>query len=469
MTNPPPGRTAPNNPNKPQPGGTLGARLLPHNIEAEESVLGSMILAPNAINDVVSIIVAEDFYRPAHGTIFTACLNLFGRGEAIDPVTLADELRRTGQLDSIGGSGALVALQAGTPTTTNAAKYAELVAKDAKYRRLVTAAGEITEIGYEASSDIDASLEIAESTLYNATHRRGATPTTTLAENLAAALDRIEEIYEHEGRAGIASGYHDYDRLTGGFHRGEFTILGARPGMGKSIFGLDVATHIATHTEYSAMLFSLEMSANDLTVRQLAAAAKVNATKFRTGALSQADWANVTEAVGKLSLLGSKFLTNDSASITPMEIRAAVRREQQRQGGKLGVIVVDYIQLMTGREKAENRQVAVSEISREFKVLARDLNIAVVGISQLSRNLEQRADKRPMLSDLRESGSLEQDADVVAFLYRDDMYFPDSVDRGMVEIIIAKHRSGPPGTVRLGFQAEYVRFVNLGNPSQPAP
>jgi replicative DNA helicase len=461
MNTPPPNQSPRSTtPSSPSGSSARGAVLLPHNVEAEESVLGAIILAPNAILDIIPILDPQDFYRPAHGTIYTAALALFHRGESIDPVTLADELRRTGMLDMIGGSGTLVGLSAGTPSTTNAAHYAELVAKDSKYRRLIAAGGQITEIGYNAQPDLDGALENAESILYTATHRRGATPTTTMNQNLGAALDRLEAIYENQGRIGIPSGYHGYDRITGGFHPGEFTIIGARPGMGKSIFGLDIATHIALHTDYSAMLFTLEMSAQDLTSRQVAATAKVDATKFRSGELSANDWQKIADAIELLSNSGHKLSTNESASITPLEIRAAVRREQQRQGGKLGIVVVDYIQLMSGRAGAENRQVAIAEISREFKVLARELNIAVVGLSQLSRTLENRADKRPMLSDLRESGSLEQDADVVAFLYRDEVYFPDSTDRGLVEVIISKHRAGPTGTLKLNFQAEYVHFSN---------
>ena len=432
-------------------------RLQPHNTEAEESLLGAMLLSGNAITDAITTVSADDFYRPAHGHIYNACCDLFARSEPVDPVTVADELRRTGLLDSCGGSTALVTLQAGTPTTTNAAHYARIVAEHSALRRLVAAGGEIAELGYGTPVDVDTALDQAETVLYAATHRRSTTPTTTLTESLSATIDRLEMLYEGNQVAGTTTGYRDLDALTGGLHRGELTVIGARPAMGKSILGLGIASHIAIQQHEPVLLFSLEMSTHELTTRLLSSSASVDLTKFRQGNFNEADWQAITNAIGRIS--NASLNTNDSANLTIMELRAEARRTQQRHG-TLGVIVVDYLQLMTGRNQ-ETRQLEIAEVARGLKQLARELNVPIVALSQLSRSLEQRADKRPTLSDLRESGEIEQAADVVMFLYRDEIYHPETADKNIAEISIAKHRSGPTGTIRLAFQGNHVRFANL--------
>ncbi len=436
-----------------------GSRLLPHNTEAEESILGSMLLSREAIATAAEICSAEDFYRPAHGNIFDAIVSLYAKGEPADPVTVADELRRAGLLDMIGGSGALVGLQAGTPTTTNAQHYARIVEEHALLRKLISVAGEIAEMGYSLPDDITAAIDRAEAMVFNVAQRRTTDTMASLRDLLGLNLDRLEELYERgESITGIQSGYHDLDERLNGLQPNALYIIGARPAMGKSAFALGMAAHAALDQKKPVLFFSLEMSHMELTQRLLCSEALVDATRMRNGKLQADDWPKITGAVGRLA--EAPIYIDDNPNLTIMEIRGKARRLKAKLGD-LGLIVIDYLQLMTGRTSAENRQVEIAEISRGLKILARELEVPVVALSQLSRSLEQRADKRPMLSDLRESGSLEQDADVVMFLYRDEVYNNESPDRGMAEVIVAKHRSGPVGTCRLVFLDHYTKFANM--------
>jgi replicative DNA helicase len=435
-----------------------GARVPPHSIQAEESLLGAMLLSRDAIAAAVETVAADDFYKPAHGHIYDAITALFGQGEPADPVTVAEQLRRAGLLDSIGGPAALVALQAGTPAVGSAARYGRIVEEHAMLRRLIGVAGEIAELGYEPPDDVAQAIDRAESLVFDVAQRRVTDSLAPLRELLEQKLDHLEMLYERgESITGVPTGYTDLDERLAGLQPSNLVIVGARPSMGKTSFALGLAAHAALEAHTPVLFFSLEMSHLELTQRLLCAEARVDATRMRNGRLHESDWPKISHAVGRLA--EAPMYIDDNPHLTVMEIRAKARRLKSRGG--LGLIVIDYLQLMTGRHSAENRQVEVSEMSRGLKILARELEIPVVALSQLSRNLEMRADKRPQLADLRESGSLEQDSDVVMFIYREELYNPDTADRGTAEIIISKHRNGPTGGVRLAFLDHYTRFANM--------
>jgi replicative DNA helicase len=435
-------------------------RVPPHNLEAEESLLGAMLLSGDAIASAVNIhLSADDFYKPAHGHVYDAICSLYGQGEPVDPVTVAEELRRADLHDLIGGLPALLSLEARTPATSNAARYARIVEDHALLRRLIGVAGEIAEIGYDLPDDVAIAVDRAEAMVYEVAQRRVTDSLMGIAPLLEQSLDHIEALYERgESITGIPTGYTDLDEMLAGLQPSNLVIVGARPAAGKTSLGLGMAAHAAMHANRPVLVFSLEMSHLELTQRLLCAEARVDASRLRTGRLQEPDWPKISHAVGRLG--ETKIFIDDNPHLTVTEIRAKARRLKSREGD-LGLVVVDYLQLMTGRNSAENRQVEVSEISRGLKILARELECPVVALSQLSRGLEQRADKRPMLADLRESGSLEQDADVVLFIYRDEIYNPESADRGTAEIIVAKHRNGPTGSVQLAFVDRYTLFANM--------
>ena len=439
--------------------GAAGARLLPHNLEAEESILGAMLLSKEAIAAAVERVKTDDFYRPVNGHIFEAIISLYGAGEPADPVTVAEELRRSGLLEGIGGSAVLVGLQAGTPTTTNAGHYAKIVEELALLRRLISTAGEIAEIGYSLPDDVVKAVDHAESMIFALAERKAADSMAPIRELLGQSLDRLEILYERgDTITGVPTGYIDLDEQLNGLQPSSLYIVGARPAMGKSSFALGMAANAALKHHRPVIFFSLEMSHLELTQRLLCSEARVDSVRMRNGKLHADDWPKITNAVTRLA--EAPIYIDDNPQLTIMEIRGKARRLKARTGD-LGMIVIDYLQLMSGRTSAENRQVEVAEISRGLKILARELEVPVVALSQLSRNLEGRGDKRPMLSDLRESGSLEQDADVVMFIYRDDVYNTDSADKGMAEIIVAKHRNGPVGSTRLAFLNHYTKFENM--------
>ena len=441
----------------PTPSGS-GGRLLPHNLEAEESLLGAMLLSREAVSMGLERTAAADFYKPAHGHVFQSIVSLNARGEPIDLVTVAEELRRADLLDAIGGSALLVSLQAGTPTTSNAGQYARIVEEHALLRRLIGVSEEIADLGYRLPDDVAAALDKAEQLVFDVAQRRTTDTLAPLYDLLQASLDRLEELYERgDSITGIPTGYHDLDERLNGLQKGALYIVGARPAMGKSAFALGIASAVAVDAHRPAMFFSLEMSHLELTQRLLCSDAKVDALRMRNGRLHADDWPKITQSVSRLA--EAPIYIDDNPQLTVMEIRAKARRLKSRLGD-LGVVIIDYLQLMTGRNGAESRQVEVSEISRGLKVLARELEVPVIALSQLSRGLESRQDKRPMLSDLRESGALEQDADVVMFLYRDEVYNQESPDRGMAEVIVAKHRSGPVGACKLVFLDHYTKFAN---------
>jgi replicative DNA helicase len=437
-----------------------GGRVPPHNLQAEESLLGAMLLSRDAIAAVAEVhLSAGDFYKPTHGHVFEAIVALYERGDPADPVTVAEELRRDGLLDAIGGPATLVSLQASTPATSNAARYARIVEEHALLRRLIGVAGEIAELGYELPDDVTAAVDRAEAMVFEVAQRRVADTMAPLRDLLSLNLDRLEALYERgEAITGVPTGYADLDHQLSGLQPSSLVVVGARPGMGKTSFALGMAAHAALEARQPVLFFSLEMSHLELTQRLLCAEAKVDSTRMRNGRLQEPDWAKINNAIGRLA--EAPIYIDDNPNTTVMEIRAKARRLKSRLGG-LGLICVDYLQLMTGRTSAENRQVEVSEMSRGLKILARELEVPVVALSQLSRNLEMRADKRPLLADLRESGSIEQDSDVVIFIYRDELYNAESPDRGTAEILVAKHRNGPTGKTRLAFLDHYTRFANM--------
>lgn len=434
-------------------------RVPPHNLDAEASLLGAMLLSRDAIVDAIEIVSAEQFYKPAHLHVFEAIVSLYGAGEPADPVTVAEELRRAGVLDVIGGAGLLVELQATTPAISSAAKYARIIQETATLRRLIGVAQEIAEIGYSRPDDVSKAIDNAETLMFDVGQGRVADTIAPIREILDANLDRLEQLYERgETITGTPTGFTDLDEMLSGLQPSALIVVGARPAMGKTSFALGMAAHAAIESRRPVMVFSLEMSQLELSQRLLCSESRVDAKNMRDGKLTEADWKKISHGVGRLA--EAPLWIDDNPNTTVMEIRAKARRLKSKVGD-LGLIVIDYLQLMTGRSSAENRQVEVSEMSRGLKILARELEVPVVALSQLSRTLESRADKRPMLADLRESGSIEQDADVVMFLYRDEVYHPETNDLGTAEVIVAKHRAGPTGVARLAFLPHYTRFANM--------
>lgn len=438
---------------------TAATRIPPNNLPAEESVLGAMLLSREAIAEVVEIVDADNFYKPAHGHICDAILSLYAAGEPADAVTVADELSRSGLLEDIGGQSFLLDLQASTPAISNAAHYAKIVEELALLRRLIYVSGEIAENAYGMPDDVIKTLDDAESRIFEVAQRRVTNTTSPIKDLIGATLDRLEMLYDKgDSITGLQTGFLDLDEMMAGLQPSAFYVVGARPAMGKTAFALGLSTNAAMADQRPVLIFSLEMSQLEISQRILCSEALVDSSRLKTGRIEEGDWNRISHAVGRLA--EAPLYIDDNPHTSVMEIRAKSRRLKSRIGD-LGLIVVDYIQLMTGRSNAESRQVEVSEISRNLKILARELEVPVIALAQLNRGLEQRVDKRPMLSDLRESGGLEQDADAVFFLYRDEVYNQESPDAGIAEVIIAKHRSGPTGTCRLAFRGQYTRFDNM--------
>jgi replicative DNA helicase len=433
-------------------------RVPPHNLEAEASLLGALLLSKDAMGAVAELgLGAGDFYKPAHQHVYEAVRVLVSTGQPVDAVTVAEELRRAGLLDEIGGGAILLDLQVATPAISNAVRYARIVQDTALLRRLISVAGEIAELGYDEPDDVTKALDEAETKVFEIAEHRVTDSTKQISDLLGLAMADLERVYEQGNTVtGTATGYTDLDELLSGLQPATLNVVGARPSMGKTAFALGMASHIAVEAGLPVLFFSLEMGHKELTQRILSSEARVDSSKMRTGRLSQQDWSKIGKAIGRLE---APLFIDDNPNVTVMEIRAKARRLTQRLG-PLGLVVVDYLQLMSGRTNAANRQVEVSEISRGLKILARELGTPILALSQLSRNLESRSDKRPMLADLRESGSIEQDADVVMFIYRDEVYNAETTERGVAEIHVAKHRSGPIGTKRLVFLGPYTRFDN---------
>jgi replicative DNA helicase len=446
---------------------TLGERAiektLPANLEAERAVLGALLIDSEAITDIVSFLKAGDFHRERHAVIYTARVDLYERREPGDFVTLVDELRRRGQLEAVGGASYLTDLINDVPTAAHVEHYAHIVEHCAIMRRLVGAGGRIAGIGYENAPDVDEALNRAEQLLFDISQRRISEDFTSLREALRTYFDTIEYLHQHKGEVvGVPSGFRDLDQLTGGLHPSDLVIIAGRPGVGKTGFALSIMRNVATKYQASAALFSLEMSTEQLVQRLLCMEAAVDSQRVRSGYLDEFEWRRISEAFGVLS--DAPIFIDDSAGISTAELRMKARRLKSEHDLKL--IVVDYLQLMQGRG-LENRVQEVAEISRSLKVLARELDVPVIALSQLSRAVESRQDHRPMLSDLRESGSIEQDADIVMFIHREELYKPDTDRKNIADIIIAKHRNGPVGQIPVRFFPSQTRFADLEVYRQP--
>jgi replicative DNA helicase len=435
-------------------------RTPPQDDVAEQSVLGAMLMSKDAIADVVECVRGTDFYRPAHETIFDAILDLYGRGEPADAVTVAAQLQRSGELGRIGGAPYLHTLVSGVPIAANAGYYAEIVREKAILRRLVDAGTRIAQWGYSGEGDVDDVVDRAQAEVYGVTDKRTSEDYAPLSEIMEGALDEIEAISNRDGAmVGVPTGFFDLDELTNGLHPGQMVIVAARPAMGKSTLGLDIARAASIRHGMSSVIFSLEMSRNEITMRLLSAEARIALNSMRNGHMTDDDWSRLARKMGEVS--SAPLFIDDSPNMTMMEIRAKARRLKQRHD--LRLIVVDYLQLMQSGKRVESRQLEVSEFSRQLKLLAKELEVPVIAISQLNRGAEQRTDKRPMLSDLRESGSLEQDADMVLLIHREDAYERESTRPGEADLIVAKHRNGPTATVVVAFQGHYSRFVDMAH------
>ena len=435
------------------------ALVPPQNLDAEESVLGAMMLSPGAIGTVSEELDAGDFYRESHAKIYRAALSLFGRGEPVDAITVADELEERGELEAAGGRVRMHELTRLVPTTANAAHYARIIREVAVLRGLIQAGGEVARLGWERPGEAADLLDRAEQIIFELSQQQTSTEFTHIQELLKESFELITRLYEAgEEITGVPSGYRDLDRLTSGFQPGNLIIVAARPSMGKSALALCMAANLAVRKETPVALFTLEMSKAEVTQRLMCSEAKVESQRLRSGKLAADDWPRLTAACDKLSK--APIYVDDTGSMTIMGIRAKVRRLKSQEPN-LGMVVVDYLQLMTSDSNYDNRVQEISQISRSLKLLARELEIPVVALSQLSRALEQRQDKRPVLSDLRDSGAIEQDADLVAFIYRDEYYNDTSEDQGLAEVILAKHRNGPVGSVKLSFLQRYAKFADL--------
>jgi len=438
----------------------INERIPPHNLEAEQSVLGAIFLDPEAIVKCSAMLTSDDFYRNNHQKIYASMLQLNANGNPVDVITVSQLLKQREQLDEIGGIGYLTNLANFVPTAANVEYYANIVEKSAVMRRLIRTATQIVSKGFAANEDVTDILDEAERKILEVSQRRSSGGFIPIKDALLDVFHRIDFLSKQKGSiTGIPSGFQDLDRMTSGFQKSDLIIVAARPSVGKTAFALNIAQNVGVRANQSVAIFSLEMSASQLVQRIICAEGNIDASKIRSGRLeTEEEWDKLTLAIATLS--EADIFIDDSPSITVADIRAKCRRLKVEKG--LGLIVIDYLQLIQGRGKSgENRQQEVSEISRTLKAIARELEVPVIALSQLSRSVEQRQDKRPMMSDLRESGSIEQDADIVAFLYRDDYYDQESEKKNSIEIIIAKQRNGPVGTVELGFQKQYNKFVNM--------
>lgn len=436
----------------------ISGRVPPSAIEAEESLIGAMLLSSEAVSVAAETVEAEDFYRPLHGQIFSAIVTLAQAGEPVDYVTVQARLQERGTM-SVELS-VLSALQMNTPSAANAQHYADIVREKARQRRLISVASEIVDEAYQATDDVVGLIDEAERKINAIGDDRKVDSVSPLRNLLLAEADILEQRGENRGVFnGLETGYRSLDQILQGLQPNSLTIVGARPGTGKTAFALGMLVHVGVMVKRPALYFSLEMSRQELAERILASTARIDSTKLRTGDLNEHDWKSTHDAFGYLQ--AAQIYIDDNPALTVMDVRARARRVKQSRGD-LGVVIVDYLQLMSSRGRAENRQVEVAEMSRSLKILARELNCPVVALSQLSRKLEERSDKRPMMSDLRESGSLEQDADVVLFLFRPEIYGEVSNDmRADAEVIVGKNRNGPTKTAHLTWRGEFAHFDNV--------
>jgi replicative DNA helicase len=447
------------------PDTAVAERTLPHNLDAERSVLGAILIHNEAFNHAAELIDSRDFFRDAHRRIFERMVALSERGDAIDFVTLKEELSRSGELDEIGGPAYIAALADGVPRSANVEYYARIVKEKSTLRNLIHSANKILVEAYEAEQEPDVLLDEAERAIFAIAEdriRAGFVPLRDLVQGSFAAIEKLQQ---HKGLVtGVPTGFADLDEMTAGLQPSDLVLVAARPSMGKTSFVLNIAQHVGTATQMTVGFFSLEMSKEQLFMRMLTSEARIDAHRFRTGYLSEKDYGRLSHALGTLA--EARVFIDDTASIGVLEMRAKARRLQAEHG--LHLLIVDYIQLMQGRGRFENRQAELASISRSLKGLAKELHVPIVALSQLSRAPETRSDHRPQLSDLRESGALEQDADVVLFIFREEQYRdadgqPNEQAEGVAEIIIGKQRNGPTGFVKLAFVKEHTRFENLAH------
>ncbi len=434
-------------------------KLPPHDIEAEQAIIGSMLTDRDAVIASIEVLKEEDFYREDNKAIYRAILNLYNRAEPIDIITVKAELESMGKFEKIGGLEYLAELPEKVPTTANANKYIKIVEEKSTLRNLIKTANEIIELGYNPTEEVEDIMEGAEKKIFNIMQNRTQKSYTPIKDALVESFTKLEELYNKKQHiTGIPSGFTELDYKTAGFHGSELILIAARPAMGKTAFALNIATNAALKGNTPVALFSLEMSKEQLVNRILCSESMVDSNKVRTGKLNEDDWTKLAGAIGPLS--EAEIYIDDTPGINIMEIRAKCRKLKLEKN--IGMIVIDYLQLIQGSgRRLGSREQEISEISRSLKILAKELDVPVIALSQLSRAAEQRLDHRPMLSDLRESGAIEQDADIVMFLYRDDYYNQDSEKKDIAEVIIAKHRGGSTGTIELLWLGSYTKFVNL--------
>lgn len=434
-------------------------KVPPHDLEAEQAIIGSMLTDRDAVISAIEILKEEDFYREDNKAIYTAILNLYNRAEPIDIITVKSELESMGKFEQVGGLEYLAELPEKVPTTANAMKYIKIVEEKSTLRRLIKTANEIIELGYSPTEDVEEIMEGAEKKIFNIMQEKNQKGYAPIKDVLVESFTKLEELYNRKQHiTGVPSGFTELDYRTAGFHGSELILIAARPAMGKTAFALNIATNAAVKANVPVAVFSLEMSKEQLVNRILCSESMVDSNKVRTGKLEEDDWTKLAGAIGPLS--EAEIFIDDTPGINITEIRAKCRKLKLEKN--IGMVVIDYLQLIQGSNKrGGSREQEISEISRSLKILAKELDVPVIALSQLSRAAEQRPDHRPMLSDLRESGAIEQDADIVMFLYRDDYYNQDSDKKDIAEIIIAKHRGGSTGTVELLWLGSYTKFVNL--------
>ncbi len=451
----------------PTGGDTAELKLPPHSLEAEQAVLGGLMLEASAWDKIADVITAEDFYRHDHRLIFQAIDELVSRQQPVDVVTVSEHLESQGRLEEAGGLAYLGALAKNTPSAANIHAYAAIVREKAILRALIRAGQEITEMAFHPEGQpVEVLLDRAEQVVFHIAEQgaRGRAGFVNIKDLLTRAVDRIDALFQQDNPiTGVPTGFADFDEMTSGLQPSDLIIVAGRPSMGKTTFAMNIAEHVAVREKLPVAVFSMEMPGEQLAMRLMSSLGRIDQHKVRTGRLEDEDWPKLTAAVGELA--EAPLYIDDTPALTPNELRARARRLTRESGGKLGLIVIDYLQLMQVAGRSENRAGEISEISRALKGLAKELDVPVIALSQLNRSLEQRPNKRPVMSDLRESGAIEQDADVIVFIYRDEVYNEDSPDKGTAEIIIGKQRNGPIGTVRLTFLGQYTRFENFIQPA----
>ena len=430
----------------------------PQNIEAEESILGGILLDPEAMGRIVDLITPESFYVRAHQEIYEAALKLHSQGKPTDFLTVKSVLEDHSLLEKIGGIDKLTQLLDRTVSAVNIDRYAALIMDKYLRRQLISSGHEIVSLGFETTRDLEIVLDESEKKIFGLTQKRPQGGLVPISDTIIQTFNELEKLHNQTALPGIETGFYDLDAMTGGLQRSDLIIIAGRPSMGKTAFGLGLVAHIAKNFNLPGAIFSLEMSKEQLSMRLLASEAEIESNRLRSGRFVQDDYSTISTAIGTLSNL--PIYIDDSANVTVMQVRSQVRRLLAEKKGDFGLVLIDYLQLMEGAEK-DNRVQELSKMTRSLKGLAREIKAPVIALSQLSRGVEARNNKRPMMSDLRESGSIEQDADLIMMLYRDEYYNPETIDKGVTELILTKHRNGPTGTVKLLFQAELTKFLNM--------